>query len=196
MIAALFVESDGVYFGLPDVDPWDEQRDARLYAGPWPVVAHPPCDRWGQLVNVNHARWGTPIGEDGGCFDAALNAVRTWGGVLEHPANSIAFKRFGLPQPTSHGWATRMSDPGVSAKVFQSAYGHVARKETWLYAVGCEDAALDWRKIDTDVVVGAGVHTGHNRGRRATSQEAVVTPLAFRDALLGMARSVQMGAVA
>lgn len=38
-IAALYVQRDGVYYGLPDVDPWDEERDARLYAGPWPVVA-------------------------------------------------------------------------------------------------------------------------------------------------------------
>lgn len=47
-VAALFVETGGVYFGLPDVDPWDEARDARKYAGPWPVVAHPPCERWGR----------------------------------------------------------------------------------------------------------------------------------------------------
>ena len=31
-IAALFVATGGVYFGLPGVDPWDEARDARLYA--------------------------------------------------------------------------------------------------------------------------------------------------------------------
>lgn len=39
MIAALFVQRGGVYFGLDDVDPWDESRDARRYAGPYPVVA-------------------------------------------------------------------------------------------------------------------------------------------------------------
>ncbi len=49
MIAALYVETGGCYFGVPWlIDPWDEQRDARLYAGPWPVVAHPPCQRWGK----------------------------------------------------------------------------------------------------------------------------------------------------
>ena len=31
MIAALYVESRGVYAGLPDVDLWDRDRDARTY---------------------------------------------------------------------------------------------------------------------------------------------------------------------
>jgi hypothetical protein len=43
IIAALYVETDGCYFGLPDVDPWDEARDARRYDGPHPVVSHTPC---------------------------------------------------------------------------------------------------------------------------------------------------------
>jgi hypothetical protein len=71
MIAALYVEPDGVYAGLPDVDAWDESRDARLYSGPWPVVAHPPCQRWGNLGLVNWHRWGgdhNRPGNDGGCF--------------------------------------------------------------------------------------------------------------------------------
>ena len=42
MIAALYVQTGGSYFDLPDVDPYDQDRDARTYAGPWPVVAHPP----------------------------------------------------------------------------------------------------------------------------------------------------------
>ena len=53
MIAALYVMRDGCYYGMPDVDPWDEERDARLYAGPYAVVAHPPCERWGRY-------WGEP----------------------------------------------------------------------------------------------------------------------------------------
>ena len=48
MVAALFVETNGIYFGLPNIDPWDKQRDARLYPGPHPVIAHPPCERWGR----------------------------------------------------------------------------------------------------------------------------------------------------
>ena len=130
-VAALYVEKGGVYYGLPGVDPWDEERDARLYAGPWPVVAHPPCSRWGQLANVNHARYGTPIGEDGGCFQAALAAVRKYGGVLEHPANSIAWRHFNLPKATRGAWTTSLSDPlGASTEVSQVVYGHGARKRT------------------------------------------------------------------
>ena len=49
MISALYVETDGIYFGRDDIDPWDEQRDARKYTGPHPVIAHPPCQRWGRF---------------------------------------------------------------------------------------------------------------------------------------------------
>lgn len=49
MIAALYVEAGGSYYDLDGVEPWDEARDARLYPGPYPAVAHPPCQRWGKL---------------------------------------------------------------------------------------------------------------------------------------------------
>lgn len=42
MIAALYVEKDGCYFGIDGVDTWDEERDARMYPGPHPIIAHPP----------------------------------------------------------------------------------------------------------------------------------------------------------
>ena len=53
VIAALYVETDGAYFGLPGVDPWDEPRDARKYAGPHPVVAQPAL---GPLLAWQHAQ--------------------------------------------------------------------------------------------------------------------------------------------
>src|SRR6185503_15332461 len=98
VVAALYVETGGAYFGLADVDPWDEQRDARRYAGPWPIVAHPPCNRW-VSYGARELR-----GQDSGCFAAAYLAVRTFGGVLEHPARSQAWHTFRLPIPTGPHW--------------------------------------------------------------------------------------------
>lgn len=47
MIAALYVQADGCYAGLPDVDPWPEARDARTYAGP--QMPDPPDCPWSDV---------------------------------------------------------------------------------------------------------------------------------------------------
>jgi hypothetical protein len=191
VIAALYVQTGGAYFGIPDVDPWDQQRDARLYDGPWPVVAHPPCSSWCQLASVNQARWGSMIGDDDGTFEAALAAVRRFGGVLEHPAYSIAWDRYGLPRPVRGGWAQSIDDPGITTEVSQSAYGHDARKRTWLYAVGVDPITLDWREVRGRAVIGAGINSGECVGRdKLGPTVASRTPDSFRDVLLDMARSV------
>ncbi len=194
MIAALYVETGGVYYGLDDVDPWDEERDARLYAGPWPVVAHPPCNRWSvPLCYVNQTRYGHMIGDDGGTFAAALESVRAFGGVLEHPRDSVAWSRFALPRPRREGWTTAMGDDGMTTVVDQYRYGHGAAKQTWLYAVGVEPVVLDWRPTPH----GAGVLVswlGPQAGRkRITKREASRTTPVFRDVLLDMARSASRG---
>jgi hypothetical protein len=193
VIAALFVDPKGVYSGLPDVDVWDEARDARLYPGPWPVVAHPPCQRWGPLANVNWARWGgehNRPGNDGGCFASALASVRRWGGVLEHPAQSRAWAAHGLSEPRGRGWQ-RLADGGWVAEVWQSAYGHRARKATWLYAVVPCPPALDRRAIPGTFQVGYWDTRGKDRNKPTLGRrEANSTPVAFRDVLLEMARSV------
>ena len=197
-VAALFVETGGVYYGLPDVDPWDEKRDARLYAGPYPVVAHPPCNHWCQLASVNAARYESfEIGDDGGCFEAALDAVRTWGGVLEHPAYTLAWSAYGLPRPYRGCWTRSLTDPGFVTVISQSVYGHPARKQTWLYYVGAGPPALNWRDIQGRAVIGGGVNTGECVGRRKIEKrEASATPIAFRDVLLEMARSAVKNRVA
>jgi len=100
VIAALYVQEGGCYYGLDGVDPWPEARDARTYSGPWPVVAHPPCARWCRLAGLVEARYGIPRHQDGGCFAAALASVRRWGGVLEHPRATDAWPAHGLPRPS------------------------------------------------------------------------------------------------
>lgn len=190
-VAALYVETNGCYFGLPSVDPWDEARDARLYRGPHPVVAHPPCQRWGAMAIVNYARWGgehNRPGNDGGCFEASLAAVRRYGGVLEHPKNSRAWAAYGLVKPTGEGW--KQSDIGFVCEVWQSAYGHRANKATWLYYVGHRrPLELDWSRPVGSHQIGYHDQRGKAANKPTLSRrEANATPVAFRDALIGLAR--------
>lgn len=192
-VAALFVETGGCYFDLPGVDPWDEPRDARLYAGPWPVVAHPPCQRWGAMAIVNFTRWGgehNRPGNDGGCFAAALNAVRRWGGVLEHPAKSRAWAHHGLLTPKHRGWH-RCPTGGWVCEVWQSAYGHRANKATWLYAYGVGlPPQLNWAQPIGTHQVGFHDQRGKSRNKPTLSRrEAAQTPVAFRDALISIAKA-------
>lgn len=184
-VAALYVERDGPYSGLPGVDVWDITRDARRYPGPYPVVAHPPCERWSQMNQVNAKRWGYTMREDGGCFAAALASLRRWGGVLEHPAESLAFAHYGLPKPRPGGWQ-RTADGEWLTEVNQAAYGHLARKRTWLIAVGVTPPPLDWRNVRGTHQIGWFDRTLPNLPRRLRAK----TPDAFRDLLLSMARSV------
>jgi len=194
MVAALFVASDGPYAGLEDVDPWDEPRDARRYAGPYPVVAHPPCDRWCQMAPVNQARYGHRVGDDGGCFASALASVRRWGGVLEHPALTLAWAAFGLPRPPAEGWRLTFCG-GWVAQVEQRHYGHRARKATWLYAYGIDNPpALKWGPGPKPEAWISADRPRADLAARGIAQlgksEAKATPIQFRDLLLEIARSV------
>ena len=193
MIAALYVETDGAYFGLEGVDPWDEARDARKYAGPWPVVAHPPCQRWGALAAVNYSRWGgehNRPGNDHGCFRAALHAVQRFGGVLEHPAKSKAFGAHGISTPKGKGWQ-RCITGGWVCEVWQSAYGHKANKATWLYYFGPRNPPeLIWDRPRGTHQVGFHDQRGPARNKPTLSKrEAIATPIPFRELLLSIART-------
>jgi len=199
MLAALYVQTGGVYFGLPDVDPWDRARDARLYAGPWPVVAHPPCERWGRYWSGGpSARVRRLKGDDGGCFAAALGAVRRWGGVLEHPADSAAWAHFGLFLPLrSGGWTVADWQGGWTCCVDQGHYGHLAQKSTWLYAVGVELPSLRWGRARARARLDEGYHSAEERRRairtgacqRLSGKQCAASPVLFRDLLLAMART-------
>lgn len=192
MIAALFVETGGEYFGLPDVDPWDKPRDARLYEGPHAVVAHPPCERWSQLARMVQARHGHKIGDDAGCFEAALESVRKFGGVLEHPAFSYAWRAFDLLEPPERGgWVGDLLG-GWTSYVEQGRYGAPCRKGTWLYAFGVPALpSLKWGYgFSGDAVVSGWCKREGDTRPRLYHGDSADTPTEFRDVLLEMARSV------
>lgn len=197
-VAALYIDPRGPYPKMPGVDCWDEQRDARLYAGPWPVVAHPPCGAWGNLRQMpvpNRARRT----KDAECMGPAVEAVRRWGGVLEQPAHSTAFRAFGMPQPgeAADAWG------GHTIEVCQVEWGHPARKKTWLYLVGVDatpNPPFPGRK-PTHWVSG-GRKQDRKGGRRAggvvppgikvcSAQQRRRTPPAFAEWLVSLARSAK-----
>lgn len=190
MISALYVQENGCYFGLDSVDPWPESRDARKYAGSNPVVAHPPCQLWGKMARVNFARWGgehNRPGNDGGCFKHALETINRCGGVLEHPAQTYAWAEYGLKKPLGTGW--QRSGIGWVCEVWQSAYGHKARKATWLYYAGKNPPFdLDWSRNPGTHQVGFYDQRGKSRNKPTLSKrEANATPLPFRYTLLLLA---------
>lgn len=202
MIAALYVEHGGVYYGLPNVEPWGlPDRDARTYAGPYPVVAHPPCARWGRYWSGGpSARVRRQLGDDGGCFEAALAAVRKWGGVLEHPEATSAWHAFGIPAPPRGGGWIRSLCGGMTCCVEQGNYGHRARKATWLYAFGVEPLELVWYPSTAILRRDEGFHSAEERRRavktgacqRMSKTERAATPIPFRDLLIGIAESVRI----
>jgi hypothetical protein len=205
-IAALYVEAGGCYYGLDGVDPWDEARDARLYAGPYAIVAHPPCQRWGKLW-AGQPLWIKRTGErkvkgdDGGCFKAALAAVRKWGGVLEHPWGSHAWPAYNInTPPRAGGWIAADFYGGWTACVEQGRYGHYARKPTLLLTYGVDLPDLDWgiskTSLDPVIVKRIGLDRAKRRGEVGSkgggtdSTPRIGTPEPFRDLLISMARSV------
>jgi hypothetical protein len=195
-VAALFVAPRGCYFGLPDVDPWTEDRDARTYAGQHPIVGHPPCQRWGRYWFGRPGGERYEKGDDDGCFASCLANVRRVGGVIEHPAGSYAWTAHGLAEPRPGGWFADLFG-GWSCLVEQGHYGHRARKPTWLYAVRCDLPSLRWGRSLATVREEVAEDETRQRGRRSRSdaielmghRERLATPLPFRDMLLAMARS-------
>ncbi len=181
-------------------DPYDEARDARLYAGPHPVVAHPPCERWGRYWSGGpSAKVKRLRGDDGGCFASALASVRAWGGVLEHPEASSAWRAFGLNAPPRHGgWVVADFGGGWTCCTEQGRYGHRARKATWLYAHGVELPSLQWGVSPARFArLDEGFHSTEERRRavrtgvcqRLSRGQRAATPIEFRDVLIAIAES-------
>lgn len=201
-IAALYVETNGCYYGLDDVDPWDQTRDARLYTGPYPVVAHPPCQRWGRFW---HGSTRKPhqfrMGEDSGCFAAALTSVRNYGGILEHPKDSHAWDWFGLTKPPFNGkWVPADNFGGYTCCVWQGHYGHLSGKPTWLYVVSNQSTLPDlkWGPCEQRIHPRALELHGYKKARRIGMMAMVggkdktrirnATPIQFRDVLIQIAK--------
>ncbi len=201
MVDALFIDPKGIYPQLLGPEHcWDEKRDAREYNDPGPVVAHPPCQLWGNMAAAAWGRWHKrlpawyPGGDDGGCFAAALAAVRAHGGVLEHPAGSHAWQHHKLMRPSvlDGGWCEVLHLDGFHYWVCtlrQAAYGHRADKETWLLYAGAQAPfELNWARVKGTHQIGFQDQRGKARNKPPLSKaEANATPPAFAAELIRLA---------
>ena len=166
MVVALFVAEDGPYATDPRFDAWGKTRDARKCRAKKPGVVHSPCERWGRMAKGSPKAQRFQIGDDGGCFAHGLNHIRENGGVLEHPEGSHAFRHFGLPIPPEKGWSPADQFGGKSCRIDQGAYGHPAKKATWLYAVLPAYPELNWTRVwNRPRIGGDGFHSSAERAR-------------------------------
>lgn len=218
-IQALYIDPRGPYPALLGPENcWDIARDARLYNGPWPVVAHPPCGPWGRLRHLYR-------GAEHDCAPRAVAQVRAFGGVLEHPANSRLWTNGhscqGWKEHCDHceggdgpccvcGWEhlplpdhAADSHGGYTVAVNQCDWGHVARKATWLYIVGCPRSELPpfpEPREPTHWISGGRGRAGKKAKttpvppgiKICSAQQRRRTPLAFAEWLIAIARRCEL----
>jgi len=182
-VAALYIDPRGPYPKLTGVDCWNEKRDARKYDGPHPVVAHPPCGPWSKLRHLcNEATLATAD-----CGPRAVEQVRRWGGVLEHPENSRLWPECEIPGPASG----HDEFGGFTVAVNQVSWGHCCVKPTWLYMVGVR-GDLMCRGLRTGGIPTHCVCTGPRQLRRlpvASKPLKRRTPPLFAEWLVSLARA-------
>lgn len=193
-VAALYIDPRGAYPKL--LGPalcWDEERDARSYFGPHPIVAHPPCGPWGRLRHMYR-------GDQHALAPLAVAQVREFGGVLEHPAGSLLWKEklppMPLPGELPDAWG------GYTIEVSQCDWGHQARKMTWLYCVGVPRQALAFpaKREPTHWISGGRGRAGKKAKttpvppgiKVCSAQQRRRTPVAFAEWLISLAEQANV----
>lgn len=186
-VSVLYVDPRGPYPKLV-TDWWDEARDARLYAGPNPVVAHPPCGPWGRLRHLS--KHDSPA-----LAPHAVDQVRRWGGVLEHPRFSLLWEHCQLPRPDELPDAFG----GRCYEVSQCDFGHPARKMTWLYVVGALPGSMPATREPTHWISGGRGRSGKKSKttpvppgiKVCSAQQRRRTPIAFAEWLIELAATAR-----
>ena len=124
-VAVLCTRPRSPYHDIEGADCFDLARDCRTFKGDAPVVAHPPCRSWGRL-----RRFAKPRADEQEVAVFCLDAVRRCGGVLEHPEGSHLLRHLlGAFRGRVDAYGGRI------VALDQQAFGHRARKRTWLYVV-------------------------------------------------------------
>ena len=130
MATILFCTSDSIYKKMGH-DVFDAKRDALTWMGTEACIYHPPCRLWSRLK-----KFSTADPSEKYLALWSVNKVRSYGGLLEHPAYSELFKFMNLPLP---GFSDEF---GFTVEIDQFNYGHLCRKRTWLYICGIDRSVV------------------------------------------------------
>ena len=131
----LCVSRNSVYHAMPDVDAYDQQRDARTFCDDRPLIAHPPCRAWSAYTRHQ----AKPAADEWTLGPMCVTWLRRNGGILEHPAHSKLFEYCRLPRPDDP-----MRDGIRTVAVWQSWWGYDLRKATWLTFFGINPLDLEF----------------------------------------------------
>jgi len=127
-VAVLYARKDSIYNLFPFCDVYDIDRDARTFSGGLPVITHPPCRAWGQLRS-----FAKPRHDEKELAFHAIQQVRKYGGILEHPLRSSFWDAAKVPLPG------RIDEfGGFRFPILQKWFGHRAEKPTYLYVCGVQ----------------------------------------------------------
>lgn len=184
-VQALYVDPTGPYPRLLGAENcWGIDRNANYYAGPYPVVAHPPCGPWGKFRKAYKGGEGSAD-----CAVYAIHFIRSFGGVLEHPVGSALWSHLNLPMPgaPADAWG------GYSVQVRQVNWGHSCPKPTLLYICGAPRAEVVGYIKQQPARTHTHLIANNARARRigakiATRDMRFHTPLEFACFLIELAR--------
>lgn len=178
-VAVLFARADSNYKQIPGCDVWDAERNALNWPGGAPVIAHPPCRAWGRL-----RQFAKPRPDEKALALWAVEQVRRFGGVLEHPEGSTLWEAAGLPPV-----GKKDEFGGWTLGIHQHEFGHRAEKATLLYVVGCLPACLPAMPLRLDEATHCIRPTkSYPRKPSVTKAEREHTPPALAEWLVELAR--------
>lgn len=183
MVPILFARADSVYKTIPGCDVFDHGRNALTWAGGYSCVAHPPCRSWGLL-----RKFANPEPGEHELAIWAVEQVRKWGGVLEHPFGSTLWRDMRLPRRNE-----RDAAGGWTLSVLQQWWGHRAAKPTLLYIVGCEPDCIPkipFQMGDAPCVVQTRKRVNHRPHLHKAEREH--TPIKFALWLVELAKRCQL----
>lgn len=206
-VAALYtLPFSSPYLVIDGVDCWPKRRNALLYQGPWPVIAHPPCAPWSRAV----AHQLIPsLAQHPVLAKTAVLQVRRFRGILEQPARSRLWDVMSLPYPSGHH-AKAVAGPLVDAwggwtiETDQHRFGHTQIKKTWLYMVGIDPEAVELpAPVDRPTENHGRIRIDSRSGRNWRRRSAVDlcpegrkrTPQAFAEWLVELAAGLPQGFV-